>query len=34
MRNPRLTTDANLDALANSGMTAFADAVRPTADQI
>ena len=34
MRNPALTADAFLDALANSGMKAFADAVRPAADQI
>jgi len=34
MRNPPLTAHAYLDALANSGMKAFADAVRPAADQI
>ena len=34
MRNPPLTEDAYLDSLANSGMRAFADAVRPLADQI
>ena len=34
MRNPPITADAYLDALANSGMTAFADAVRPSADEI
>ena len=34
MRNPPLPAEAYLDALANSGMKAFADAVRPLADQI
>jgi len=34
MRNPPLTAEAYLDTLANSGMRAFADAVRPAADQI
>ena len=34
MRNPPLTAEAYLDALANSGMKAFADTVRPLADQI
>lgn len=34
MHNPPLTADAYLDALARSGLSAFADAVRPMADQI
>lgn len=34
MRNPPLTAKAYLDALANSGMTTFADAMRPSAGQI
>jgi predicted nucleic acid-binding protein len=34
MRNPPLTADAYLAALANSGMTAFAEAVRLSAEEI
>ena len=34
MRNPPLTAEAYLDAIARSGLKAFADAVRPSADQI
>jgi hypothetical protein len=34
MRNPPLTAEAYLDALANSGMKAFADAVHLSADEI
>ncbi len=34
MRNPPLTAGTYLDALANSSMTTFADAVRPSAGQI
>ncbi len=34
MHNPPLSAVAYLDALTNSGMKAFADAVRPLADQI
>ena len=34
MRNPPLTAEDYLNALARSGLTAFADAVRASADQI
>lgn len=34
MRNPPLTAEAYLDALARSGLSTFADAVRSSADQI
>lgn len=34
MHNPPLTADAYLDALARSGMSAFANEVRASADQI
>lgn len=34
MRNPPLTAEDYLDALARSGLSTFANAVRPSADQI